>query len=111
MQRSGGGLHRGGMNPQQGMGIIPTLFGIHQGKAILLGQISFVLLASPRPSCIHTTARKPLGLYIVPSIAFPINAGTVVRMDLIRVSAYVQGKEGSQSLSQQNSSTRWALES
>ena len=32
IQRGGTSFHPGGVNPQQGMGIIPTLFGIHQGK-------------------------------------------------------------------------------
>lgn len=81
MQRSGGGLHRGGLNPQQGMGIIPTLFGIHQGET-----------AVPY----HTASSSnvcPDGLQISPK--------------LIATVGCVQGKEGSQSPSQQSSNTRW----
>lgn len=29
-------MHPGGVNPQQGMGIIPTFFGIHQGEDLPL---------------------------------------------------------------------------
>ena len=36
VQRGGTSFHPGSVNPQQGMGIIPTLFGIHQGKPLSL---------------------------------------------------------------------------
>ncbi len=49
------------MNPQQGMGIIPTLFGIHQGKAMLLYQIALALLMNvfQRHPCNHTLYESP----------------------------------------------------
>ena len=37
-------MHPGGVNPQQGMGIIPTLFGIHQGVSLFLKPLALVML-------------------------------------------------------------------
>ena len=37
-------MHPGGVNPQQGMGIIPTLFGIHQGVLRFLKPLALVML-------------------------------------------------------------------